>query len=154
MSSPIILGMPTFERHLHEQALALHISPNQSASILRSQIKEGLRSRLSQLGWGTEGEAPELRERLRQAEIMVEARDLNFNILLPFETLKTMVFAHYKQLLDKEKVSNRGSLRAMKARLEKAIKVRTLGLVEYRKGPEKVVKDAGKGRKKGGKKKK
>lgn len=67
----VLLKHPTFIRHLHEQARALQVPTNQPPIALRTQIRDALKSRLAALGWATDGENPQLRERLRMAEIMV-----------------------------------------------------------------------------------
>jgi len=154
--STVLLKLATFERHLHEQARSLRVPVNQPPAALRVQIASALRSKLAQLGWGTEGDLIELRDRLRQAEILEEAKTLGMDITKPVTQVKELVFGYYKKRLQEEGASPRGNLREMKMRLEKVIRFNTLGPDAFKK---KVVKEAVatkkgalKGKKKGKKK--
>jgi len=146
--SSALFKQPTFLRHLHEQAKIMQVPTNQPITPLRSQIRDALKSRLSSFGWGTDGEPLQLRERLRQAELMDEAKKLGFDITQPLPEIKTKVFQYYKTKLQDEGASPRGSLRAMKERLDRRLQIKALGPEAFMK--KKAVVAAPAKKKKGG----
>jgi len=141
--------LAAFERHLHEQAVHFGISPKQPPRLLRVQIKESVRTRLKQLGFGTDGELPELRERLRQAEMLLKAKALGIPLTDDFEKVKQQVFEHYRSQLKALHRSPRGNLHKLVAKLSQIEDakqgIRRQAVEKTKKSPK-----GGKGKVKGG----
>jgi len=114
--------LPTFERHLREQALWTGVSPNQVPAGLRRSIEEALRAQLGQRGLPADGTRAELRARIRVAELLDAAKTLS----IPsqgddIEAVRRTVFDHYRGELRVLGLPTRGSLATMQRRLARGL---------------------------------
>jgi len=113
--------MPTFEKHLREQARWLGVPVSLNLGSLRQQIEEALRAALRERKLPIEGTARDMRERLRRAEVLETAGRLGIR-LAPGQGLEdatTAVFARLRAQLREARLPQRGSLYALSQRLAK-----------------------------------